>query len=200
MLKNIRYSKIIALMPISLVAIAALSSTPTAHAYGAANWQIAFAGTFVSPGTGNSGFWGWCALAGGTGSPAASGTDADCQISQYFGTGHALQLQESISGTAWSEGLCTISPCLGPTDFYITDGTMTIRGPTAAQGVHSGQTGSLPPSCTISGTTITCPLAVWEFLGVYSPDTGIPAAAGHYNLNSLLNHSGELQVQVVQLK
>jgi hypothetical protein len=68
--------------------------------------------------------------------------------------------------------------------------------------------------CTITGNSVTCPLSLWEVLPpgcsathscIYSPDTGIPAAAGHYNLNSAFIATGppgavgELQVQVVQL-
>jgi hypothetical protein len=199
MLARLHRSKLIAILPVLLVILAAPILAPSAHAYGRANWQAAFAGTFVIPGSGNFGFWGWCALAGGTGSPATSGTDADCEISQYFGTGHSFQVLESISGTAWSEGPCTFPPCATVNDFYITAGTMTLNGPTVVQGVQSGMAQQLPPSCTVSGMTITCPIPVWEFLGVYNPDTGIPVVAGHYNLNSFFGHGGELQVQVVQL-
>jgi hypothetical protein len=199
MLGKLSRSKLIAILPVLIVALAAPMITPSVHAYGPANWQVGFAGTFTTPGSGNSGFWGWCAFAGGTGSPATSGTDADCQISEYFGPSHSFQVRESISGTAWTEGPCTLPPCVTASDFYITDGTMTLTGPTIEQGIHSGQAQQLPPSCTISGMTITCPLSVWESLGVYSPDTGIPAKAGHYNLNSLIGQVGELQAQVIQL-
>src|SRR6266571_2186783 len=96
MLENLRNSKLTPILSILLMAVAALSFTPMVHAYGAANWQVGFAGTFVTPGSGSGGFWGWCDFAGGTGSPAASGTDADCQTSVYFGpthTGGPLQPQ-----------------------------------------------------------------------------------------------------------
>jgi hypothetical protein len=187
--------------------IAALSFTPLAHAYGAANWQVGFSGTFVTPGSGSSGFWGWCDFAGGTGSPATSGTDADCQLSQYFGPGHIIQVEESIAGTAWGEGPCHFPPCVTPTDFYITSGTMTMVGPTAAQIIAIAGPQLLSVGCTINGSTVTCPLSIWSILPpgcspgncIYSPDTGIPTKAGHYNLNSVIGGVGELQVQVVQL-
>jgi hypothetical protein len=206
-LKNLRNSRLIAILPILLATIAVLSFTPLAHAYGAANWQVAFSGTFAIPGSGNGGFWGWCDFAGGTGTPATSGTSADCQISQYFGPGHAIQVEESISGTAWSEGPCHFPPCVTPTDFFITDGAMTLSGPTVVQMLPTIGSQLQSLGCTISGNTVTCSLSIWEILPpgcspgncIYSPDTGIPTKAGHFNLNSVIGQVGELQVQVVQV-
>jgi hypothetical protein len=68
-------------------------------AYGAANWQITFAGTATFPnGGGGFGFWGWCDLAGGTN----SGNNGDCQFAQYL---HApsggFTCQESLNITSW---------------------------------------------------------------------------------------------------
>lgn len=194
----------VALLSIASIAILALAAIPVAHAYGAANWQVGFAGTILSPGSGRGfGFWGWCALAGGTGSPATSGTDADCKIDNYAGStpSGGFQLQASIQGTAWDEEPCTIPPCLTPNDFFITAGSMTISGPTVVQLLQSGVI-TPNPFCTISGSTVTCPLWFFEFVGLYNPDTGIPTAAGHYNGNTLvhlLGFTGEFQIQVTQL-
>lgn len=178
--------------------LAVLSFTPLAHAYGPANWQAAFSGTFVNPGSGNSGFWGWCDFAGGTGSPATSGSAADCEVSQYFGPSHGFQVVVSIQGTAWDEETCTFRPCLTTSDFFITAGAVTLAGPFAVQITSSGPP---PPGsgCTVKGTTATCPIPFLEAVGFYNPDTGVPTVSGHYNLNSFLNHSGEFQIQVVQL-
>ncbi len=188
---------------VAFVFIASFTLIPASSAYGKENWQTTFAGTFVSPGSGNSGFWGWCAFGGGTpssaGAPVTSGTDADCEESFYFGPSHAIQAHESISGTAWDMEPCTIAPCVTPNDFFITSGTMTISGPDVVQ--HLGTVGPLLLSlgCTITGETATCSLLVWEGLGTYNPDTGIPTVAGHYNLNSFLTQPGEFQIQVTQL-
>jgi hypothetical protein len=188
-----------------VVAITLLSSfaiIPAVNAYGKANWQTAFAGTFITPGQGSSGFWGWCDFGGGTGSPATSGTDSDCQVATYThvpGNPSNFQVHESISGTAWDEEPCTFPPCLTTNDFFITAGTMTISGPTVVQALKAGVGGTLPPSCKISGSTVTCSLSDWELLGIYNPDTGVPTAAGHFNLNAFLGQPGEFQIQVNQL-
>src|SRR6266581_2245149 len=208
MLENLRNSKLTPILSVLLMAVAALSFTPMVHAYGAANWQVGFAGTFVIPGSGSGGFWGWCDFAGGTGSPATSGTDADCQTSVYFGPNHAIQVEESIAGTAWSEGSCHLQPCITHTDFYITSGTMTLSGPSAAGIIAIAGPQLLSVGCTINGNKVACPLSIWEILPpacspgncIYSPDTGIPTQAGHFNLNSVLGQVGDLQVQAVQLR
>ncbi|HEV2139342.1 MAG TPA: hypothetical protein VGR53_10930, partial [Nitrososphaerales archaeon] len=75
--------KLTAILPLALITFMSLSLVPVTHAYGKANWQVGFAGTITVPGSGGFGFWGWCDFAGGTGSPATSGTDADCQVSTY---------------------------------------------------------------------------------------------------------------------
>ncbi len=191
---------------IALALIASFAFIPFASAYGTANWQVGFAGTGVLAGSGQQfGFWGWCAFAGGTasspGAPVASGTDADCKVDNYFltNTGQRLQFQQSIQGTAWDEKTCTFPPCLTANDFFITAGTVTLSGPLVLLLEKSGPP---PPVCTTTGTVVTCPIPFLESIGFYNPDTGIPAAAGHYNLNSLLPSFGlvgQFQVQVDQL-
>jgi hypothetical protein len=95
---------------------AGYSRTTPAHAYGAENWQIGFAGTGVAPGTGfGFGFWGWCALGGGV----TSGTTGDCQIAQYLHTaaGGGLTCQQSLDITAWS----------GAGGTFVITGTSTVN-------------------------------------------------------------------------
>lgn len=197
---------------IALTLSFAIVAAPGARAYGAANWQAAFAGTITSPTSGNSGFWGWCDFAGGSGSPASSGNEADCQVSAYFGPSHALQGVDSIHGTAWDEELCTLQPCLTADDFFITAGTMTFSGPAASGLIAIGGPQLTGAGCTIAGNTVTCSLAIWSAIPpgcspgscLYNPDTGVPDVAGHYNENGLIplfvpGGVGELQIQVTQV-
>jgi hypothetical protein len=216
MLENIPKSgKLVAILPISIVAIAALSFTPLAHAYGAANWQVGFAGTGTLPGSGGFGFWGWCAFAGGV----ASGNDADCQLSTYFHSNPGgISGEFSITGTSWDMQPALMPPPPGTNlpanDFFITAGTETISGQFGALIISIAGPELLAAGCTITGNSVTCPLSLWEVLPpgcsathscIYSPDTGIPAAAGHYNLNSAFIATGppgavgELQAQVTQV-
>ncbi len=114
-------------------------------------------------------------------------------------------------GTAWDEETCTLFPCLTATDFFITSGTMTISGPAGGMIIDIAGPPLVSAGCSITGSTITCPLSVWEvvppgctpgFNCIYSPDTGIPTTAGHYNQNSLVElfgFKGEFQIQVNQL-
>src|SRR6266851_1320676 len=71
-----------------------------ALAYGAENWQVAFSGTGVAPGTGQGfGFWGWCAFGGGV----TSGNNGDCQVAQYVHapSGSGFTCHESLNITSW---------------------------------------------------------------------------------------------------
>ncbi len=168
------------------------------------------------PGQGSFGFWGWCAFGGGTGSPATSGTSADCTLDLYgYNTSNpgAFSVHEAIQGTAWSVAPCT-SFCFlqNQQDFMITAGTMTLSGPIALGIINIAGPQLVQAGCTITGGTVTCSLSLWEKLPpgcsqtkgtcIYSPDTGIPAAPGKYNLNSLVKlfgFVGEGQIKVVQL-
>ena len=147
-----------------------LSFVPAAHAYGTSNWQVGFSGNCDNKTicNGTFGFWGWCAFSGGVN----SGDEADCQMAFYsFGssTGSFGPLITSISGTAWNIGPSSMT---GTDDFFITDGSVTLHLPPA-------QEGPLPPACTLSGTTATCPIPVLEAIGFYSPDTLILVVPGH---------------------
>jgi hypothetical protein len=205
MLGKIRNSKkLIAMLPITLIAIAALSFTPLAHAYGSANFQAGFAGTGVLKGNGQQfGFWGWCDFAGGTGSPATAGNEADCVSNNYFQTpGGRLQVQISVQGTAWDEEACSFPPCATGDDFFITAGTVTLSGPFV---LVLEQSGPPPPVCTAAGTVVTCPISFLESVGFYNPDTGIPTVPGHYALLPAFGifgssvFVGQFQLDLIQL-
>jgi len=174
--------KTLLLLPISILAVTALSLAPVAAAYGNTdNWQIAFSGTFITPGGGNGGFWGWCALAG-----VSSGTDGDCQVSNY---GHApgggsFTCEVSIDITGWSTGVSSQLPPFLP-GLFINSGHATAHpGPASATCLAI----SFPPGTVDVNTgKIIAPF-----------DTAIPLAPGHYNMN--FNVPGtfiqSLQIQV----
>ncbi len=182
------------LMVLSMAIVAA----PHARAaYGTANWQVAFSGNFNMPGVGSVGFWGWCAFAGST-DGGLSGSSAECTLTEYFlsngVTGGAL-FHEQISGTAWDmeapivPAPFPLPPGFPPNDFFIPAGTVTLTGPTIAGIIASGPP---PPGsgCTATGSTATCPIPFLEFVGLYSPDTGIPAGPGHFSMKSIFEFLG----------
>jgi hypothetical protein len=187
------------------------SIVPISHAYGPAQWQVAFSGTSTNPAAhASNGFWGWCDFAASA-ADGKSGSDADCQVATYFFAGQGASagslLIQSIQGTAWSMQPSTFPPLPGlPADnFFITDGTMTITGPLVVKFI-SQLPGPPPPGCTLVGQSATCPLAFWESVHLYSPDTGVPAQAGHYSLSNLLEAVGvelppstHINIQVNQL-
>ena len=168
-----------------------VASAGSASAYGQANWQVAFSGNFnhTSGGGGASGFWGWCDFAGGV----QSGSDADCSLSNYFfGSGGAstgFLVNERIQGTAWDMEPTTFpAPGLPANDFFITAGSVTLTGPMIAKSIASG---FVPPGCSVTGSTATCPIPALEALHFYSPDTGVPAAAGHFSLAQVFELLGQ---------
>lgn len=189
-----------------------------------ANWQTAFSGTFNSQRLGadggTAGFWGWCSFSGGTGEPATSGTDANCEVSVYMHaeTGNQ-QLHMKITGTAWDQELSHMPPPPGsgltPNDFFITAGSMTITGPSAADIIDIAAPQLSAAGCTVSGQTVACSIAIWSVVppgctpGVsclYNPDTGIPAAPGHYSIDQIADIVGiplvpasHINIQVNQL-
>lgn len=194
-----------------------------AAAYGStAQWQTTFSGNCNNlavcsinlGGTlipARSGFWGWCEF-GGTSTPPISGTDADCEVTFYTHSSTSVAnfptLHQSIRGTAWDmEPTSFPGPPgsgLPPDDFFINDGSLTLSGPTVVQALASGM--PLPPACTVSGQTVTCPIPVAETLMIFFPDTGIPAAAGHYSQAAIFEMLGiplppgvHLNIQVTQL-
>jgi len=187
-----RYLTIGSAFAVTISTVILLSTS--ASAYGAANWQAAFSGNFNSPGS-SFGFWGWCDFVGVT-----SGEDADCALSNYFfgarGASTGFLVAERIQGSAWDVEACSPGFCLAPDtqDFFITDGTVVLSGPNIAQMVKAN---FVPPGCTVSGATATCPIPVLEGLGFYTPDTGIPAAAGHYAFSAPGSH---IMIQVIRIR
>jgi hypothetical protein len=166
-----------ATLSVCIALFASFALLPTVSAYGKANWQIGFAGTFVSPTFGNTGFWGWCAFVG-----ESSGTDGDCQVSQYFHVppqGFSLTCETDVQVTSWDmQPTSGQPPGFPPDDFFITGATITVNPSSPACIAAVGSLPSLPF------------------------DTGFPAAAGHYNYNALLHlfgQTGELQVTVTHV-
>src|SRR5215831_9822923 len=72
-IKSTSTMKIAAIGPLIILAFAAFAAIP-AHAYGAAQWQVAFSFTCNVQPCAGLGFWGWCDFATTTG---------DCQITNY---------------------------------------------------------------------------------------------------------------------
>jgi hypothetical protein len=58
----------------------------------------------------------------------------------------------------------------------------------------------LDANFTVHPSSATLPCLAGFGGGGFPIDTGIPAAAGHYNLNGLFGLPGELQLQVTQVK
>jgi hypothetical protein len=99
-----------------IVALLGFGFAAPAHAYGKANWQVAFSATATAPGTGQGfGFRGWCAFAGGV----TSGDDADCELAQYVHgpAGSGFTCHGSVDATAWDASGGT---------FVITAATVTV--------------------------------------------------------------------------
>jgi hypothetical protein len=177
--------KALAIFPVVLLSLVALSFAPAAHAHGPPDWQATFSGNCNDPthcfGT-RGGFWGWCAFGGGTGSPATSGNNADCQSEGYSHgeaceTSLCVDAHFSVSGTAWDIEPSAFNPSVN--DFFITDGFETLSGPTIVHALASGALNLPQPPCVVSGQSITCPLSVLEAAGIYGPDTGVVATPGH---------------------
>jgi hypothetical protein len=161
---------LLGLLVAATLAIAAtlgiFAATP-ASAYGADNWQIGISGTGVNPGTGfGFGFWGWCAFGGGV----TSGTDGDCELSQYLhvSAGSGFTCEESVDITSWSTSTGT----------FVVTVTVTVH-PTSLTG---------PCLAFFPGSASVTDL-----------DSGVPAAAGHYNLGGIGGLRGEFQIQVAQI-
>ncbi len=138
----------------------ALSLASSAHsrpalAYGKENWQIAFSGTGVAPGTGGFGFWGWCALGGGV----TSGNDGDCEASQYVHApaGGGFTREVSVDITSWG---------VGNLGTFVITGTATAR-PTSQTGPCLA---FFPGSASFSGVDLGVPAKAGHYnLGALGP-------------------------------
>ena len=177
--------KILSLLPISLVAVMALSIAPTALAYGGgqANWQLTVAETAVNPGQNGFGVWGWCELSGSpTPSSPTSGSSGDCQATIYIhapGPHNSATCHFSFDISSWAALPLGSS---GQGQFFGITNDLVIVG---------GTTSYTPsPGCTLLQATG----------GVSATGTDLgPAQTGHYNLNFLLFGSkGTYQEQITQ--
>jgi len=157
------------------VALVSSAHSHSALAYGKENWQIGFAGTAVTPGTGQGfGFWGWCAFGGGV----TSGNNGDCQFAQYAHgpAGSGFTCHESINVTSWKAEQLN-NPFVS---FVIEAATVTVNP---------------------SSQTQNC-LLLFPGPAGFPVDTGFPAAAGHYNFTSFFlapGQRGEFNIQVNQI-
>jgi hypothetical protein len=170
---------------VALTLLSSFALIPAAHAYGKANWQVGFSGTFLAVPTAGipgltvegGGFWGWCDFVG-----ISSGTSADCQVSNYMhivaSSGvFAVTCETSYDVTSWNTQLSAPPPVgTGLSDFFFISGTTTVH----------------PLSNAICQSVFgTFPVG----------DQFIPAVAGHYNMNAH-PYQGfllESQTQVTQL-
>jgi hypothetical protein len=106
------------------------------------------------------------------GGGVTSGNSGDCQVSQYVHSPSGrLNCEQAINLTSWTGSGGT---------FVFLAGTSTTHPARATAG------------CPLIGgvpSTIDTPF-----------DTGIPAAAGHYNLGTFGGLRGEIQAQVTQIR
>ena len=161
----------VALLVAGLIGV--FPATP-ALAYGPENYQLGFAGTAITPGTGfGVGFWGWCAFGGGTGKLPTSGTTGDCEYALYVHTSSGgVTCQQSVDVTSWTIKTGAFGP-----DFFAT-GTATVHPASASIcfGLFEG----------------VFPATFRDF------DTLLPGVPGHYNLNGFAGFN-QLQIQVTAI-
>ncbi len=164
-----RYACLVALgMTVALALVVA----PSARASGPPTWTLAVSAS-CSGGNVCGGFTtlrGSCSFVG-----VASGSEATCQALLIGDIG---VVTEAIQGIAWDTEPGLLKAASGADDFFITDGTDTYTGPAAVGAIAAGLPQAL--GCTVTGATFTCPLAVVEAAGLYSPDTLEPVIVGHY--------------------
>ena len=185
----------VAIVPLILLAFAAFAATPV-RAYGTAQWQVTFSFTCNASPCAGFGFWGWCDF-GGSAADGLSGTRGDCQITNYnfngffpptFGPFH---ISQDIHSWRIATGSQILPPSL-PLGFFADSGTVVFTGAGAGDlGLPTNTRVDFVPLCS-HGLFFLC-------------DTGIPAAAGHYTLNTfpvfgLSQQPGiTYQVQVTQI-
>jgi hypothetical protein len=143
------------LLGILIAATLVIFAATPALAYGKENWQVAFSGTGVAPGTGQGfGFWGWCAFGGGV----TSGNNGDCEFSQYFHapSGSGLTCEVSADITSWS----------GSSGTFVITGTATVN-PTSLTGPCVA---IFPGSASFTGVDSMIPAAPGHYnLGALGP-------------------------------
>lgn len=159
--------KLVAFVPLVLLAFAGFASAP-AHAYGAAQWQVTFSFTCNASACAGLGFWGWCDF-GNNGS--------DCQITNYNFKGafgipafSAFHISQDIQ--SWHIATGSFGLPAGMPSFFADSGTVVFSGPGAvALGLPTNTRIPFVPLCS-HGLFFLC-------------DTGIPAVAGHFTLNTI---------------
>jgi len=173
---------------LALAALGMLVGAPSALAYGSSDqWQAGFSGTCSSqsscpfgaaPAKGASGFWGWCAFGGSSGSSkvGTTGSTADCQVTTYFGPASSSHLDYNVTGWVIQQGTPV---SFGLPDFLLTSGTVTFTGPGTPPGVPTHVALPFPTPCP----PFIC-------------DTGIPAVPGHISFQA---PGVTLNVQVTKL-
>ncbi len=179
-----RRTALLLLVPVSLFA---LLLTPVAWAYGSGdNWQIGVSGTGIecipNVGCGGFGFWGWCTFSGTT-----SGTNGDCQYSQYLHLDPlSTQCETHFDITGWHVAVGRT----GMPSFFIDSGTVTVDPASATTAcIHFLQHAGFNVAQTGDGA------------GQFEPssDTGIPANPGHYDFSGQVRGPitfTEFQIQV----
>lgn len=214
-LLNLSFQTIFLYGSFLILAIASFLTSSTAMAYGQANWQATFSINCTNKSTcqvfdpvlqqlvpATFGTWGWCAFTGQT-----SGSAADCAYSGYAFSDDANVaglVSTQVDGTAWSLGPPTnpVSVTSCPSDFYITQGTVTLNGPTIAAILKAGEGPILVSlECTINGSTVTCPIVnshgvhvAQLFAPAFFEDQGYGPCAGHFTVHPLPGVNENIQI------
>jgi hypothetical protein len=167
--------KLAACIPLVLLAFALFAATPV-RAYGQAQWQVTFSFTCSASPCAGFGFWGWCDF-GGSAADGQTGTSGDCQIDNYnfngaFGipTFSPFHINQDIHQWHMATGSADLPP--GTLGFFADAGTVSFTG--------AGATGLGLPTNTPINFVPLCSHGLF-----FLCDTGIPAVAGHYTLNTI---------------
>lgn len=167
--------KLAACVPLVLLAFALFAATPV-RAYGPAQWQVTFSFSCSAQPCAGFGFWGWCDF-GQSAPDGQSGTSGDCQITQYnlngaFGLAFSpFHINQDIHQWHMAKGSALLPP--GMTGFFADAGTVVFTGSGAGTlGLPTNTRIDFAPLCTPQGLFFLC-------------DTGIPATAGHFTLNTI---------------
>ncbi len=168
--------KITVNVPLILLVFAAFVATP-ALAYGRAQWEVTFSFTCNAQPCAGFGFWGWCDF-GGSAADGLSGTSGDCQITNYnfkgaFGIPVFAPFHINQDIHSWHIATGSVDLPQGMKGFFADSGTVVFTGTGAgALGLPTNTRINFVPLCTPQALFFLC-------------DTGIPAAPGHYTLNTI---------------
>ena len=167
--------KLAASIPLILLAFTLFSATPV-RAYGQAQWQVTFSFSCSAQPCAGLGFWGWCDFAGSS-ADGQSGTSGDCQIENYNFNGafgipvfSPFHINQNINQWHIATGSGGLPP--GMISFFADSGTVVFTGSGAtALGLPTHAPINFVPLCS-HGLFFLC-------------DTGIPATAGHFALDTI---------------